>query len=106
MANKLCLQMMKDVLTFWRLQEYVSQLDILLCVPFVYVRLRETDIIKERNQPNMEQFTGLVCEEYMSFMTQRPPTMMDERLNVSISVCPCTCVCVRVCVHVYMQWHD
>ena len=90
MANKLCLQVMKDVLTFWRLQcgkEYVSQLDILLCVPFVYVRLKEMDIIKERNQPNMEQFTGSVCEQYVSFMTQRPPTMMDERLSVSIGVC-------------------
>jgi len=84
--NGLCLQVMKDVLTFWRLQcgkEYVSQLDILLCVPFVYVRLRELEMIKEGNKPNMEQFSGSVCEQYVSFMTQRPPTMMDERLSVS-----------------------
>lgn len=82
--TSLCLQVMKDVLTFWRLQcgkEYLSQLDILLCIPFVYVRLRELEMIKERNKL-MEQFTGLVCEQYVSFMTQRPPTMMDERLSV------------------------
>ena len=86
MENRLCLQVMKDVLTFWRLQcgkEYVSQLDILLCIPFVYARLRDLEIIKERNQSNMEQFSGSVCEQYISFMTQRPPTMMDERLSVS-----------------------
>ena len=64
---------MKDVLTFWRLQcskDYISQLDILLCIPFVYVRLSELEIIKERNNPTMEQFTGSVCEQYVSFMTQ------------------------------------
>ena len=100
--NKLCLQVMKDVLTFWRLQcgkEYVSQLDILLCIPFVYVRLRELEAIRERNKPNMEQFIASVCEQYVSFMTQRPPTMMDERLSVSVCVCGWGCVCVHVRVH-------
>ena len=96
--NMLSLQVMKDVLTFWRLQcgeEYVSQLDILLCIPFVYVRLRELEIIKERNNPTMEQFTGSVCEQYVSFMTQRPPTMMDERLTVSVFTCAFVCACIK-----------
>lgn len=114
--NGLCLQVMKDVLTFWRLQcgkEFVSQLDILLCVPFVYVRLRELQIINERDNPNMEQFTGSVCEQYVSFMTQRPPTMMDEGLSVSeVCVCPCACartyMCVYmsiVCIYYLCAWH-
>ena len=109
LENRLCLQVMKDVLTFWRLQcgiEYLSQLDVLLCIPFVYVRLRELEIIGERNKPNMELFTGSVCEQYVSFMTQRPPTMMDETLthvscvydDVSAFVCMCLCICVLVCL--------
>jgi len=86
--NGLCLQVMKDVVIFWKLQcgkQQLSQVDIMLCIPFVYLRLRELTIIKQGGKMNIDQLAGMIAEQYVSFMTQRPPTMMDGRINVSNS---------------------
>ena len=86
--NGLCLQVMKDVVVFWKLQcgkQQLSQVDIMLCVPFVYLRLRELTMIKQGVKMNVDQLAGMIAEQYVSFMTQRPPTMMDGGISVSNS---------------------
>jgi len=86
--NGLCLQVMKDVVIFWKLQcgkQQLSQVDIMLCIPFVYLRLRELTMIKQGGKMNIDQLVGMIAEQYVSFMTQRPPTMMNGGINVSNS---------------------
>ena len=89
--NGLCLQVMKDVVVFWKLQcgkQQLSRVDILLAVPFVFLRLRELNMIKQGAKINIDQLAGMIAEQYVSFMTQRPPTMMDGEISVSYNTKP------------------
>jgi len=105
--NGLCLQVMKDVVVFWKLQcgkQQLTQVDIMLCVPFVFLRLKELTMIKQGAKLDIDQLAGMIAEQYVSFMTQRPPTMMDGRISVSNRIpIVVTFIAQRSLMYIYNQ---
>lgn len=80
------LRAMKNTVLYWKLrseESSVSDKELLLCIPFLYVRRRELSATRENSAQEFWDVVAKVVEQFVTFMEMLPLAMHNVVMDVS-----------------------